>query len=506
MPQVKRIAWFIIFISVLAGCKKDRSDKPVSQSSEKEFASFKIEAALNKDFIKVDIEGLIDEEKINLSIPAGTNLAKLIASFTFKGEKVLVKGVEQQSAKTSNDFSGPLEYVIEAEDGSKRSYSIVVEEKESPELKEGIPHIYIVTEGAAEIQRDYLKGTIKIDGKGVYENIEAATRIKGRGNSTWQYPKKPYKIKLDSKASILGLKEAKEWVLLANYLDETLMLNAVAMKIGQLLEFPYANTMIPIDLTVNGVYRGSYNLTEQVEVGKNRVNIEDGGVLLELDTYFDEEFKFKSNSYDLPVMVKYPELEEYSQTEAKAELSKIKNEFNVMEQAISATSFPNNNYLDYIDADALVAYLLVYNLTDNEEINHPKSTYLHKPKDGKYIMGPLWDFDWAYSYEQQNIYFISASRPLFWQDRPSSGNLFFTRFLKDPKIKALYKQKWIDFKNQSFPDLLTYIDEYSGLITESKKKDYSLWRTGTDFKEDVKKLRSWMIERANYIDSYVASF
>lgn len=365
-----------------------------------------------------------------------------------------------------------------------------------------IPHFFIVTENNTSItsKDDYLKATLTIEGNKEYENYTGTTQIKGRGNSTWLLPKKPYRLKLDNSASLLGLAEEKDWVLLANYLDGTLMLNAVAMKIGQLLKMPYTNTIIPVDLSVNTKYMGSYMLTEQVAVGKNRVNIEDGGVLLELDIFFDEPWEFKSSTYDLPVMVKYPKLK------TGLELETIKNDFETLEKAVASPTFPNNNYQDYIDVDALVNYLIVYNLTDNEEINHPKSTFMYKPKGGKYMMGPIWDFDWAYGYEDNNVHFASSNTPLFWTTNPP-GTEFFTRFLMDPKIKTLYKLKWNTFKETNLPLLLTYIDEYSSLIETSQKNDYKLWLfRGENFRTDVKNLRAWIQNRAKYIDSYTSKF
>ena len=78
----------------------------------------------------------------------------------------------------------------------------------------------------------YLNATLTVDGKGIYENYTGKTEVKGRGNSTWGYPKKPYRLKLDKKSEICGLGKAKNYVLLANHIDPTLMLNSVAFKSG----------------------------------------------------------------------------------------------------------------------------------------------------------------------------------------------------------------------------------------------------------------------------------
>jgi len=503
MNNLKKLGLLVAFIGVFTACKKDAPSIPLS--TEKEISSFQLEAALNEE-LGATIVAEVGETGIEFQVPAGTDLDGLVATFTFKGEKVLVGNAEQKSAETPNDFSKPITYVVYAEDGSSRNYEVEISMAEEPPAVVRVAQIFIETDGGVPVlTKDYLDGNIRIEAIGDYPAFAAPTRIKGRGNSTWGYDKKPYKIKFDDKASILGFKEAKEYVLLANFLDGTLMLNAVAMKAGQLIGLPYTNTIIPVDLTINGEYMGSYSLTEQVEVHENRVAVEDGGVLLELDTYFDEPFKFVSSAYNLPVMVKYPALEDYSSSEASTELTKIRDEFNVMEELVKATSFPGNGYSDRIDRESLVKYLIVYNLTDNEEINHPKSIYMHKAENGKYTMGPLWDFDWAYGYEQGNVHFDSYNHPLFWPGRPSSGNAFFTRFFEDPEVRRLYKEYWSEFRSTQFPKLLAYVTDYAEAISESKQRDYLKWETGGIFSQDVIKLRTWLENRASYMDSYVSS-
>jgi len=421
----------------------------------------------------------------------------LVASFATTAKEVLVNAVKQESTQSVVDFSNPVIYTLVSATGFKKKYTVKIN------WNYEVPHIYITTDNNVPIvsKEDYVPASIRIEGNGGYNDFTATTKIKGRGNSTWGMPKKPYRLKLDKKASIFGLPESKNWVLLANYLDGTLMLNSVAMKTGQLLEIPYTNHVIPVDVTVNGQFAGSYVFTEQVEVAANRVPIENGGVLLELDQNFDEPWEFKSNAYQLPVMVKYPELT------AASELETIKDQFHQMEVLVAATNFPDNNYADYIDIESLVNYFIVYNLTDNEEINHPKSTYIYKPLNGKFTMGPIWDFDWAFGYEGSFAYFNSYTNPMFWSTTAEPGTPFFSRFLTDPAFKTLYKQKWAAFKTEKLPLLLKYVDDYASLIENSREADYILWHTGSGFfLNDAGKLHVWLQNRADYIDTYLAGF
>jgi hypothetical protein len=182
------------------------------------------------------------------------------------------------------------------------------------DLEEGVPHIYIDTENNSPIdsKENYLSATLTIDGKKKYKDFTGKTKIRGRGNSTWYYPKKPYRIKLNSKASLFDLPAEKNWVLLANYLDETHLLNAVALKIGKLMQMPFTNNIIPVEVTLNGEYQGCYMFTEQVEVGSNRVNVGEDGLLLNLDTQYEDPWQFISSTFNLPVLVKYPDLKNNS--------------------------------------------------------------------------------------------------------------------------------------------------------------------------------------------------
>lgn len=412
-------------------------------------------------------------------------------SFSTLSKNVSIATVTQTSNISAVDLSKTVTYKLTSNIGRQKNIVVKLNYK-------NIPHVYITTNGNTPIvsKDDYLNANIEIVGNYEYAGFKATTKIKGRGNSTWQYDKKPYKLKLDQKASIFGMGEDKEYVLLANYLDPMLMTNAVALKAGELLDMPYNNHIVPVDLTINGVYLGNYNLTEQITVNANRINIEDGGVLLELDSYFDEDYKFKSNNFNLPVNIKYPKLTNQNQ------VAPIKTDFQIMENLVNSSSFPNNNYADYIDLDKLVDYLLITNLVCNTEIGHPKSTYVYKPKNGKYTMGPLWDYDWAFDFS--GTYFSSTTTSMF--DNGGTGARFFRKFFLDPKFKAKYQQRWNYFKRAKLPDLLTFVDSYSKSISASYAQDYKLWDNGTgNLPNYTSQMKSWLQGRASYMDNYSAS-
>lgn len=99
--------------------------------------------------------------------------------------------------------------------------------------------------------------------------------VRGRGNVTWTTDKKPYKLKLDKKADLLGMGKNKHWALLANRFDGSMLRNRLVSYIGTRLGLDYTPKMLPVDLVINGEYAGSYFLSETVRIGSSRVDIDE---------------------------------------------------------------------------------------------------------------------------------------------------------------------------------------------------------------------------------------
>lgn len=417
--------------------------------------------------------------------------------------------MEKINSSVSKFLSGMfLLFILIASCTKKTGNDVEIDDiEEIPELNEDIPavvpHIFIYTDGEQEVmdKEVYLNAAIKIEGNNKFKDLETVkTRIKGRGNSTWSKPKKPYRLKLDKKASLFNLPEAKDWVLLANYNDYTLMCNAVAMKIGRQLGLPYTHDIVSVDLTVNGVYRGNYNLTQQVEIHENRVNVGDDGILWELDSYFDEEWKFKSEHLNLPVMLKDPDPESESQFDT------WKNEFQNFENLLYAKDFPKNSYSKVFDKQQFVNFLIVNMLVGNHEIGHPKSVYVHKRSGGKFTMGPIWDFDFAFGFSEEHdrTYFNYADLDLIRENDSRIGAEFYKKILKDPEVRVLFNKTWKVYKNQKFEELMQFIEVFASEIRESQKRDYELWKIGNN-NMGVNKagMKSFLRKRSQVIDRYI---
>jgi hypothetical protein len=490
---LKYLATGLLLALFFMGCRKKdpTDDKGSDVDNSLIFKSFKLEKRLNTplstDMVFSQFENTL----------TGSNLLRyhfsVVPTFETNAETVEINGQKQVSGVNRLDLRQPIVYTLTSAAGKKRQIALNVN------WDNNLVQVNIQTQGNAPINSltTYVKGSINIDGKKVYDDFAGTLQIRGRGNSTWTFPKKPYRFKLDADAGLLGLKPEKDWVLLANYLDGLHMLNAVALKMGQMLNMPFTNSFIPVELNLNGQYQGLYLLTEQIEVKTNRVNVGKEGLLFQLDRNFDEPYQFKSAGFQLPVMIKDPELTD------QAQILPLKTQFDQMEALVNSSNFPNTNYLDFFDGDAFANYLLVNLLTDNQEPNHPKSTYIYKTKTGKYTMGPIWDFDWAYSFEGTNTYFGNATRRFFWSS-PSTGTRFFSKIAADPKMKVLLKQKWGDFRANKFNDLLAFIDNYAFLIEGARNRDYEKWKRGNaNFRTDLAALKTWLQARANFLNTYI---
>lgn len=397
--------------------------------------------------------------------------------------------------------------------------SIVLKQSDIPVLRFTFPD-YPDIDGLKEKEL-YLSANLDIEGNGHSDDVSGLTlKVKGRGNSTWGMPKKPMRLKFSKKTSICGMRKSKNYVLLNNYVDPTLMRNALALWLAKELDVPYANTIVPCHVFINGHYAGAYTLTEKIGINSTSVDIDENiGILFEISTEFDEKYQFKSNRLELPVMVKAPDFDELYDNDPCSltpteRLDLWKTDYNNAEnlacQGMGSQVF---------DIESAVNYVLLYNIVNNCEIGFPKSLYVHKKsleKSEKYYFGPAWDFDVAYNFSQ-------PSGDSFIQFSPES-RLWLPQILnvltKTSEFKTLYTERLNKFEEEIFPNLLNYFDQYSSMIEASAKYEGIRWPdTGKlpgqgwayrlspyDHATHVAQLREWLIARAAYLKNLGCSF
>ena len=358
-------------------------------------------------------------------------------------------------------------------------------------VKTGLPTVYVDTEGGKAItsKTQFVKAKVKIRGNETYEGLgETSCEIRGRGNTTWTWPKKPYLIKLDEKQHIFGMHKHKRWVLLANFMDRTLMRNLVSMKVSSMTKLAWTPGCVPVELVLNGKHVGSYLLIEQVRVDNHRVNITEmtkddnsgnaltGGYLLELDFHYDNEVQWKdphgSNNQSgggIPFGVKYPDPDDLT----SAQLKYIKQYVFDAAEALYGKDFkdPVKGWRAWIDEDSFIDYWIVYEVMGNHELGNPGSVFMHKDRGGKLVAGPCWDFDWGVlSYN---------TSPQARTGLINGSAIWYGRLRQDPEFEAKLKARF----NELLPQLETipdYMDQCEALLTASAKLNFEMWNPADD--------------------------
>ena len=355
----------------------------------------------------------------------------------------------------------------------------------------GLPTVYINTEDGAPIvsKTDYLTATLGIRSVGgEYEMEDVSCQVRGRGNTTWEWPKKPYLIKLDKKESVLGMPKHKRWILLANFMDRTLMRNLVSMKVSSMTGLAWTPSCQPVELVLNGLHRGTYLLIEQVRVDKDRVNITEmskednsgdaltGGYLLELDFHYDNEVQWRDTHGScvqmeggIPFGIKYPDPEDLTTTQE----TYIKNYVFHAAEALYGPDFtdPEKGYAHYLDVDSFVNYWLVFEVMGNHELANPGSVYMHKDRGGKLVAGPCWDFDWGVlSYR---------TSPHGKTGLINRNAIWYARLFEDPAFAEKVRNRFQELLPQleTIPD---YMDELQERLSRSAKYNFRLWNPADD--------------------------
>ena len=375
-----------------------------------------------------------------------------------------------------------------------------------------VPTVYVTTDDGTPITSKsyYWSGKISIDGAGVFPDMaETPMQIKGRGNSSWTTTgKAPYHMKFETAVKPFGLKKGKHWNLIANAQTRSMTSNAVAMKTAQLVETAGANHEIPIELYVNGEYRGSYNLTEKVGISNNSIDLDDEtyAVMIELDSYFDETYKFRSSRYNLPVNIKEPD---FSEGTTSLTVSMVQESVNRVWDGLY-----NGDDMQYLlDLDYLARFLLVDELCENYELFHPKSTFAYnaniKDSSSPYVFGPVWDFDWGFGYEYNGTYFVSSPTNDYW-NRTSMSAQGWGHNLRycGENFNKLYYQLWHRFMhNGSLDDLIDFCDDYYDFAAPSFTHDNTLWRRGDAqaYATVTENAKAWLRTRAEYIYNFMGN-
>ena len=343
-----------------------------------------------------------------------------------------------------------------------------------------LPTVVVNIAGGEEViekTKDLISNVYIISENGTNLLATSGTEIRGRGNASWNFEKKPYRLKFDKKQSPLGAPaSAKKWTLISNHGDKTLMRNILAFEVSRRVGQPYTPFCHPVDLIINGEYRGCYQLCDQVEADEDRVPCEDG-YLIEIDAYaWDEEVMFASTS-GIPVTIKHPDEDDITDQQKKF----INDYFNKFEAAALASNFtdPNNGYRKYLDLDSFLRNFIVGEFCANTDAFW--SVYMYKDAaDGKLHTGPTWDNDLSFDNDYRTHPIVTYDYLCAVNGSFAGGQLkdIVLRIVKqDPQAKARLVELWDAALNEgNLKGLGSYMEETADLLDESQQLNFKRWK------------------------------
>lgn len=368
------------------------------------------------------------------------------------------------------------------------------------------------------------------------------TQIKGRGNSTWSAEKKPYQIKLDQKADLLGTQQdnpSDTWLLIANSFDPSLLRNTIVLDLYRQLGSNFGVETMAVNLYYDGEYRGCYLLSEKVEIAPGRIEITDleeqnaaanpnigdfgdlptdsdvtangavytycigmtppdditGGYLLEIDyaVRVVEEPCYFYTSRGNYVAVKSPE---YA---AKEEMAYIASLFQSFEDAVyNGGTHPETgiSFADYVNLESLVRCYLINELTKNPD-GFQSSAYLYKDSGtAPMIMGPVWDYDLSFGLDSASHAQTISPEGMHRWVKLGAELYKLTEFRK--AAKHMYTTQLHPLVTGLLQDN-SFFDSYTAQLSASAACNDLLWYSAPQWQQACFSLKEFLSRRTDYL-------
>lgn len=430
---------------------------------------FRFEKALNPN-LPNDIIGTESNGTIRAKLDPGILEYNLVATVGYRGSSLTYNNRDVLSSVTRIDYSNTLSFYLTAPKGSKR-FSISVSSSSA------IPKLYINTNGAGIPKSTYINASMRVEDTDLMyalRNTETfQMEIRGRGNSTWDMPKKPYKIKLAQKQRLLGMSENKHFVLLANYSDKTLLRTIAAFEMSRLAGMQWSPASRPVELYLNGNYEGQYMLTENVRLDDDRIVFDDsqadepytehGGYLLCVDgRKLNEQgyAGFRTADNRVPFAFEDPEAPNAEQ------LAFVKNYCNLVQSTLYTNNF--DEYAKLIDIKSCIQYFFVHEIAKNVDGDMRLSTFMAKGRGGKLYFPCVWDFDLTLG---NCDYLGSGNGPTGWHIRDSQ---WFRQLFRNQTFANEVAKEWEVFYPK-LTEVEASIRYWAKLIDDAQTRNFQRW-------------------------------
>ena len=341
--------------------------------------------------------------------------------------------------------------------------------------------------------------------------------IRERGNASRGFPKKPYRIKFAHKHQVLGSPaNAKKWTLINNYGDKTLMRNQLAFELSRRLGMPYTPFCAYVDVVLNGDYKGCYQLCDQIEVRKNRVDITEmkpsdnsgealtGGYLIEADAYAGSEQSMFWSDYGTGVTIKSPN--EDSITWEQSEY--IRKHYSKMEK----------NWKKYLDLNTFLRHFIVGELSGNTDTYWSMYLYKHRSNDTLFV-GPVWDFDLAFENDNRTYPIRNLNDYIYRTNGSTTGYLRLLVdkiVINDAAAKLQLLAIWEQARKAGLTEesMLQYVDEQEAMLQQSQQLNFMRWpimtqyvhqnpRIWGSYEAEVENVRDYIKQRIVWMDNKI---
>ena len=439
--------------------------------------------------LAMDVQGYFVDDIVYCIFPQGTDVSGLRLSYT-SDEPLFTGGRRVVSGVTRLDLSQPLSM----ECGGK-TYQLEVRFTELPVLE------LCTTDGEYPVPNGRTKAVVfnLYDASGhLLVNDTGGARV--RGNMTATLSKLPLRLESSHSHALLGLPEDDTWALLANFLDPTLMRNQVAFDLARALGMKYVPQQQYVDLYMNGKYQGVYAATTQLGIRSGSIDLPpvgadapDGSYLLEFDRRSRDDPQTITTPLGVPIVIHSPS----SVSDTVRE--RITGEVLRLEAAITAPDgvLDGVRYTELIDLDSLADIFLVNELAYNGDARDPLSIFMYKDTDGKFYMGPVWDFDISFGLyplaADVNPPVLMLSDSWWWPYLLQDGE--FRQVLAD---KMILLEDWCaqeDVRITQLAQQLERAEVNNYIVSYLGVNDYSNTLEDDLFAEEVANLRAWLPRR-----------
>lgn len=464
----------------------------------------------------------------------------LIPEFVTDGETVLVEGLPVVSGQTAISFADDFDLVVRAENGDENIYRVSFN---CPQINTELPviRVHIPLPGITS-KKIYTKTKFDIyrpgSDEGRWSATDAEIEIRGRGNSTWGLPKKPYRIKFPEKFSPIGLNhaKAKSWVLLAHDMDKSLLRNHIAFELSRILfnsaegyHDKAALMFTPCSQMVNvysgDSYYGVYQMSDQMEVAKGRINLDklvamdgsdpnkiSGGHLIETNIHHDEGYPVSfTSSRGIYMDHKYPKDDNMDISQYKYMEDFVRK----AEAALYSSNFtdPSVGWRKWFDEKTLADYIIVKEFAG--DMDGYTSTYFYKRRGvDKIFFGPIWDLDKGWNNDRRTPHGDTLTQLMIFGGfymPPYINPDWFHRFWQDAEFRKFVGARWAAKKDELKEKVLSELEQKPQQMRKAIEANFSVWpfyyqysgeanMPAKTYELEIERMKQLTEQRANLLD------